>query len=89
MFDLVVEGRFEKDKIGNFLYRGSSNQIFSSPTRKYEDILDILYKLPSAGVEVEVKDNNFYFYGIPTNYNEIDKIKKELIKKNIYLFDNI
>jgi anaerobic ribonucleoside-triphosphate reductase activating protein len=85
MFDLVVEGRFEKEKMGNFLYRGSSNQVFSSPTGKYRDILDILYTLPSAGIEVEVRDNKFYFYGIPTKNNEIEKIKKSLINKGIKL----
>jgi len=60
MFDLVVEGRFEKEKMGNFLYRGSSNQVFSSPSGKYRDILDILYTLPSAGIEVEVRDNAIF-----------------------------
>ena len=74
-FDLVVEGRFEKEKMGNFLFRGSSNQIFSSPSGKYESILDKLYTLPSAGIEVVVKDNEFIFYGIPTKNQEITKIK--------------
>jgi hypothetical protein len=83
MFDLVVEGRFEKDKMGNFLYRGSSNQIFSSPTGKYKEILNILYNLPSAGIEIEVKNNKFYFYGIPTKEDEIKKIKEKLTSKGI------
>jgi anaerobic ribonucleoside-triphosphate reductase activating protein len=77
-FDLVVEGRFEKEKMGNFLWRGSSNQIFSSPTGKYDAILDKLYKAKSAGIEVVVKENECIFYGIPTKTNEIEQIKKEL-----------
>ena len=77
-FDLVVEGRFEKEKMGNFLWRGSSNQIFSSPSGKYNDILDKLYKAKSAGIEVVVKENEFIFYGIPTKNNEIEKVKKRL-----------
>ena len=85
MFDLVVEGRFEKEKMGNFLYRGSSNQIFSSPTGKYLDILDKLYSLPSAGIEVVVKDNEFVFYGIPTNNNEIESLKELLNSKDILI----
>jgi len=82
-FDLVVEGRFEREKQGNFLYRGSSNQIFSSPTGKYLDILEKLYILPSAGIEVVVKDNEFVFYGIPTNSNEIEVLKKMLNFKGV------
>jgi len=84
-FDLIVEGRFEEEKKENFLYRGSSNQIFSSPTKKYENILDKLYTLPSAGIEVVIKDSELVFYGIPTKNNEIDKIKKVLSNKNICL----
>ena len=84
-FDLVVEGRFEREKQGNFLYRGSSNQIFSSPSGKYKAILEKLYTLPSAGIEVVVKDNEFVFYGIPTNNNEIDKLKKVLKNKGVIL----
>jgi len=84
-FDLVVEGRFEIEKRGNFFYRGSSNQIFSSPTKKYEHILDKLYTLPSAGIEVVIKDNELIFYGIPTKNNEINKIKKILENKNIHM----
>jgi len=81
MFDLVVEGRFEEDKKGNFLYRGSSNQIFSSPTKKYSDeFLNVLYTMPSAGLEIEVNDKEIVFYGIPTKNDEIEIIKKELQK---------
>jgi len=83
MFDLVVEGRFEKEKMGNFLYRGSSNQIFSSPTGKYLTILDTLYSLPSAGIEVVVKNNELIFYGIPTKNDEISKLKKILKFKGV------
>jgi len=83
-FDLVVEGRFEEEKKGNFLYRGSSNQIFSSPTKKYLNILDKLYTLPSAGMEIVVKDKEIIFYGIPTNNNEIDKIREMLKIKEVY-----
>lgn len=85
MFDLVVEGRFEKEKMGNFLYRGSSNQIFSSPTGKYLDILDKLYSCPSAGIEVIIKDSELIFYGIPTKNDEIGKLKEILKFKGVLL----
>jgi len=77
-FDLVVEGRFEEERMGNFLWRGSSNQLFSSPTNKYNHLLDKLYTSPSAGLEIEVLNNEIVFYGIPTQNQEIKRIKKEL-----------
>jgi len=83
-FDLVVEGRFEKEKMGNFLWRGSSNQIFSSPTGRYTDILDKLYKSKSAGIEIAVKENEVVFYGIPTKNNEIEKIKRNLSLRGFF-----
>ena len=84
MFDLVVEGRFEKEKMGDFLWRGSSNQIFSSPSGKYSDILDKLYKAKSAGIEVIVKENEFIFYGIPTKNNEIEKLREKLSLRGFF-----
>ncbi len=78
MFDLVVEGRYEYQKRGNLLWRGSSNQIFSSPTQKYSSILETLYAKKSAGLEVVVKRDEILFYGISTDQNEIEKIVKQI-----------
>ena len=78
LFDLVVEGRFEIDKIGDFLWRGSSNQIFSSPTKKYKSSIKELYSKKSAGLEIKVDKNEIAFYGIPTNRNEIKQIDQQL-----------
>jgi len=77
-FDLVVEGRFEIEKRGNFLWRGSSNQKFISPTKKYSNILNNLYKMPSAGIEVKIENNELIYYGIPTQNDEIGKIENYL-----------
>jgi len=74
-FDLVVEGRFEEDKMGDFLWRGSSNQIISSPSNKYLDKLDFFTNAKSAGLEIKVIDKEIIYYGIPTNNNEIEKIE--------------
>ena len=74
-FDLVVEGRFEEDKMGDFLWRGSSNQIISSPSKKYLDKLDFFTNAKSAGLEVKIVENEIIYYGIPTNNNEIEKIE--------------
>ena len=84
MFDLVVEGRFEKEKMGNFLYRGSSNQLFSSPTGKYSDVLSDFYRLPSAGIEVRIKEDKLVYYGIPTKNDEIAKLQELLKQKGIF-----
>jgi anaerobic ribonucleoside-triphosphate reductase activating protein len=77
-FDLVVEGRFEEDKMGDFLWRGSSNQIISSPSNKYLDQLDFFTNAKSAGLEVKIVENEIIYYGIPTKNNEIEKIEKFL-----------
>ena len=79
MFDLVVEGRFDKNKMGNFLWRGSSNQIITSPTSKYQNILKDLSNSKSAGLEVSLIENQIYYYGIPTNNNEIEILENQLI----------
>jgi organic radical activating enzyme len=77
-FDLVVEGRFEKNQMGNFLWRGSKNQIFSSPTKKYTHLLEKFYNSISAGLEVFIEDDEMIFYGIPTKNNEIEEIREKL-----------
>ncbi len=80
MFDLVIEGRFEKEKMGNFLWRGSSNQIISSPTKKYLNQLEFLHSSKSQGLNISIKNNEMYFYGIPTKKDEIKIIKKKMEK---------
>lgn len=83
-FDLVVDGRFEINKVGNFLWRGSSNQRFTSPTLKYKPIIKDLELAPSLGLTVKVIDENLYFYGIPTKKDEISILKQKL-EKNILM----
>lgn len=85
MFDLVVEDRFDISKMGNFLWRGSSNQKISSPTKKYDKkTIKSIHKAKSAGIEIKVIDNELIFYGIPTKNNEIEKIKT-LVKKQLII----
>ena len=72
--DLLVDGRFEIDKKGDFLWKGSSNQNISSPTGKYnKHDLKNISSSKSKGLEVKVVKNNLYFYGVPPG-NEINKI---------------
>lgn len=82
-FDLVVEGRFEMNNMGSYLWRGSANQKFVSPTGKYDPILNELMEVDSVGLKVKVEQNKMYFYGIPTQKNEILKIKTHLLKNGI------
>jgi anaerobic ribonucleoside-triphosphate reductase activating protein len=87
-FDLVVDGRFEKKNRGNYLWRGSANQKFYSPTGKYiSDQLQVFYNTTTAGLEIIVNDNSMYFYGIPTA-SELDDICTNLQVKQILLGRN-
>lgn len=79
-FDLVVDGRFDIDKIGNFLWRGSSNQKLSSPSLKYESVLKDLESSKSLGLSIKIADDDLYFYGIPTKKDEISILKEKLVK---------
>ena len=63
--DLVVEGRFVDEQKGNYLWRGSSEQQFASPTGKYNNIIPELYKKPSAGLQIYRKQDKVFIYGIP------------------------
>lgn len=86
-FDLVVEGRFDVSKMGNFLWRGSSNQKITSPTRKYHYLIDNLLQMKSGGLQININNNEMLFYGIPTDGHELDKIKK-LLQKNKIIINN-
>jgi anaerobic ribonucleoside-triphosphate reductase activating protein len=89
-FDLAVTGRFENDKRGSFLWRGSLNKKFYSPTGKYsKEYLKVLYNKESAGLEITVTDGNLLFYGIPTQNDEIDKVMNKLKKEDIILSEVI
>jgi len=84
-FDLVVDGRYVENKTGNFLWRGSSNQRFYSPTKKYSNILDELHASKSVGLDIHVKRNEMYFYGIPTSNDEIGFINNSLTNSGLRL----
>jgi anaerobic ribonucleoside-triphosphate reductase activating protein len=82
-FDLVVDGRFKEINKGDYMWRGSSNQKFYSPTGKYTNKqLQAFYNCKTAGLEITVKDNSIFFYGIPTGV-EIDEIYGVLQSKSI------
>lgn len=84
-FDLVIEGRFDINKMGKYLWRGSSNQKFTSPTQKYNPIIDDLYVANSVGLDIKVNNKQIHFYGIPTHNNEIEKVRKKLELKDVIL----
>jgi len=67
------------------LWRSSQNQYFYSPTGKYD--LGMIQKLTnekSAGLEIVVKNNNLFIYGIPTS-NVFELLKDRLANKGINL----
>jgi len=84
MFDLAVMGRFEYNNRGNYLWRGSNNKHFFSPKNTYSEVeLTHLESEKSAGVEVIYQKEKIFFYGIPTEQDEIEMLKKGLTKKGI------
>ena len=60
-FDLVISGRFQQSKMGNYLWRGSANQTIVSPTGKYNAILDDIMKSKSVGLDIKVKHKEMFF----------------------------
>ena len=81
--DLLIDGRFENSKKGDFLWRGSSNQTIYSPSSKYtQDELSEIAGSPSNGLEVKISNNSIYFYGIPKG-DEIKLIKKSLNRQGV------
>ena len=86
-FDLVADGRYLENKAGNFLWRGSSNQKFYSPTKKYSNILDELHASKSVGLDIHVERNEMYFYGIPTSNDEIGVIKDKIAYQGIRTYE--
>ena len=86
-FDLVVDGRFENNKKGDFLWRGSSNQEFHSPTGKYSaKDLEHFRVSKSAGLEVTVRNNELFFYGVPAD-KQIEILIESLKEKGINILD--
>ena len=83
IFDLVIEGRFEIEKMGDFLWRGSSNQKILTPTKKYNSIIQDMYLSKSVGLDIKIDTEEILFYGIPTKKGEISKIKEFLNKNKI------
>lgn len=84
LFDLAIMGRFNFYERGNYLWRGSKNKVILSPKATYSfNDLDKLYSSPSAGIEVYLSSDTVYFYGIPTESDEISKIMNSLVKNDI------
>ena len=86
-FDLVISGRFQQSKMGNYLWRGSANQTIVSPTGKYIAILDDIMKSKSVGLDIKVKHKEMFFYGIPTKNNEIDNIRNKIDHLGIITYE--
>ena len=65
--DLCIEGRFEQQQAGSFKWRGSANQVITSPTGKYPGKqLAEWMEAPSDGISVHVQEDCMVFYGVPT-----------------------
>ena len=81
--DILIDGRFEIDKQGNYLWRGSENQKIYSPSNKYDDAtLNSWMNQKSAGVEVYFDQNEVAIYGIPSK-NTLDLLLDKIRSQNI------
>lgn len=88
-FDLVIFGRYNYKLHGNYLWRGSKNQYFVSPTSKYtEKQLNEMLQQKSAGIDILLKNNTFWIYGIPTK-EEFEILKNKLANYHIHIETNI
>lgn len=64
--DILISGKYVQEMQGNFLWRGSQNQIIHSPSHKYDALtLQHWMNAPSAGVEMFFEGQTSYLYGIP------------------------
>lgn len=84
--DLCVTEPYEVQQHGNFLWRGSANQRILSPSGRYRDEVIHWEAQPSNGIEVVMKEGEYFIYGIPPP-GTLEKLKKvfndhKIITKN-------
>ncbi len=83
--DLCVTEKFVYKLHGNYLWRGSANQRFLSPTGKYDSkILELWYREESKGIELYFDINRAFIYGIPPP-GQLKSLESLLSKKGICL----
>lgn len=83
--DLIIDGSFQENKVGDFLWRGSSNQNYISPKQTYNTKL--LYEQKGLGVSIAIQDNSLIFYGVPRK-DEMKNLYDVLLAKGIKITDN-
>lgn len=79
--DILISGPYQEERAGGFLWRGSDNQIISSPTNKYsKNQLQAWMDSPSAGLEIHSQKDRLFIYGVPPKH-VLDKLNAELAEK--------
>lgn len=77
-FDLIIDGPFIKNLQGDFLWRGSSNQNYISPTAKHNQTqLKSFYNSKNNGISLNVNNDKIFFYGVPLK-NQLNFLKNKL-----------
>lgn len=78
LIDLCVAGPFVEQLHGDFLWRGSSNQEFLSPSGKYDEKTMLRWRNSrSSGVQLHLEEGFCYTYGIPVP-GSMGRLKKKL-----------
>jgi len=89
LVDLCVTEPFDIKTHGNHLWRGSSNQLLSSPSGYHTtQILEKWMQTPGNGIHLHIDDTgDAFIYGIPAP-GQNEKIEKLLLSKGIHIYEN-
>lgn len=83
--DILISGKYIAEQSGNFLWRGSQNQVISSPNGSiYSSTLDNWMKSPSAGISMHISNKQTFIYGIPAK-GSLATLQKQMKDKQLEL----
>lgn len=67
--DILIDGKYEKDKDDGKPYRGSSNQMIRLLSERYKDKYDSYYMSENKrNIEINVEPDHIYMIGVPSEY---------------------
>ncbi|MGK0290657.1 MAG: anaerobic ribonucleoside-triphosphate reductase activating protein [bacterium] len=78
--DLLIDGKYQKEKNTNQGFRGSENQNFQFITERYRDLEEV-FKSSKRDQELQFEKEGFLTVGIPP-LNFLEKLKKTLKSDN-------
>lgn len=67
--DILIDGKYIKDKDDGLPYRGSSNQKIRLLTKRYKEEYNSYYMSgDKRNIEINVEPNHIYMVGVPSEY---------------------